>query len=227
MCFAAAAPIVYLSSLDLSQLTTGWGKPRADKSVDGNPLSIAGRKFDHGVGTHSVSNFRLDLATNATSFTAVVGVDDDVGARGWVEFTVIGDAKTLCRNGLRKGGDAPVPLQVSMASVRVLHLRVTDGGDGVSYDHADRADAWILCHENAALPMPLPLVKTITVSTRNLTLNFEIGEGDRLYQKPLGTSHHRRQCTDEAYSTSSGPPTTPTRSSAWRCNGITPVSSPP
>ncbi len=37
-----AAETIWLSSLDPSRMTAGWGKPRMDKSIEGKPMSIAG-----------------------------------------------------------------------------------------------------------------------------------------------------------------------------------------
>ena len=51
------AETLRLSSLDLSMMTTGWGQPHANRSIDGNPLSIAGKQYEHGVGTHAASRF--------------------------------------------------------------------------------------------------------------------------------------------------------------------------
>ena len=39
---ASEPETVYLSSLDLSPITQGWGQPQADKAVTGKPLSIGG-----------------------------------------------------------------------------------------------------------------------------------------------------------------------------------------
>ena len=58
---AAEPETVWLSSLDLSQIVQGWGQPQADKAVTGKPLSIGGKKFERGLGTHTDSVVRLDL----------------------------------------------------------------------------------------------------------------------------------------------------------------------
>src|SRR5579862_5704647 len=55
------AKTVWLSSLDLKQMTTGWGDPHADREINGNPLKIGGATFDHGVGTHAISKMRVNL----------------------------------------------------------------------------------------------------------------------------------------------------------------------
>ena len=45
-----AAETVPLSSLDLSKMSAGWGKPVANRSVQDKPMSIAGRTFRTGRG---------------------------------------------------------------------------------------------------------------------------------------------------------------------------------
>ena len=49
----AASDVVWLSSLDLGKIEQGWGKALADRAVTGKPLSLAGKKFEKGVGTHA------------------------------------------------------------------------------------------------------------------------------------------------------------------------------
>src|SRR3990172_7795054 len=78
---------VWLSSLDISKMQQGWGQPQADKSVTGKPISIAGRVFERGVGTHAVSKLWIKLQGGSSTFTASVGVDDSVRAKpGSAEF---------------------------------------------------------------------------------------------------------------------------------------------
>src|SRR4030095_8362076 len=52
---------VRLDTLDLKQVAQGWGSPQKNKSVDKKPISLAGREFEHGFGTHAGSRPALDL----------------------------------------------------------------------------------------------------------------------------------------------------------------------
>src|ERR1700722_20586790 len=85
-CFthSALGESVWLSSLNLSQMTTGWSVAKVNRGITGTPLSIHGQKFDDGVGTHATSKFRVKLDGQAKSFTAEVGVDDSAGNQGSV-----------------------------------------------------------------------------------------------------------------------------------------------
>src|ERR1700690_3325432 len=68
-----------LSTLDISQIEQGWGEPQANKSVEGHTLSIGGQTFTNGLGTHAASRFILDVGGRAVSFSAMAGIDDEVG----------------------------------------------------------------------------------------------------------------------------------------------------
>src|ERR1017187_10173499 len=102
---AAEPETVYISSLDLSPIVQGWGQPQADKAVTGKPLSIGGKTFERGLGTHADSLVRLQLKGGSEKFSAFVGVDDAATSdQARISFRVIADGKTLWRtNGMRRG----------------------------------------------------------------------------------------------------------------------------
>lgn len=144
-----------LSSLDLGLMVTGWGKAQAHKSIAGKPLRIGTREFAEGVGTHAESEFNIDLAGRGERFQAMVGVDAAAGSDlSIVEFVVYGDDKELWRSGLCRLSDEPRSCDVPLANVRLLKLVVTDGGNGITFDHADWCDAYIT-HSGAA-PKAIP-----------------------------------------------------------------------
>ena len=132
---------IRLDTLDLRQVAQGWGLPQKDRSVDKHPLSIGGRKFDHGFGTHADSKLTLDFDGGAGTFSAFVGVDDEVKEKGTVRFSIVGDKKTLWESGVMKGGDAAKEVKVALDGIKRLSLVVDDAGDGSDSDHADWADA--------------------------------------------------------------------------------------
>lgn len=134
---------VPLEDLDLKLMTTGYGKVLSGLSVKEKPLTIGGRVFQTGVGTHAPSEALIDLDGKATHFSAEVGIDSLDNTQGSVEFIVYGDDKELWNSGLCRGGEPPKACEVDLTGIRKLHLEVTDGDDGKSYDHADWAEAAI------------------------------------------------------------------------------------
>ena len=144
---------VWLDDLDLTAMTQGNGVAMKNKSVDGKTLTIGGQTFERGVGTHSVSEIAIQLDGKAVSFTAQVGLDDEIiEHKTSAEFIVIGDGARLWSSGIVKAGDAPKLCSVSLDGVKRLELIVADGGDGPYYDHADWADAKIISKGKKSFP---------------------------------------------------------------------------
>ncbi len=158
LCVSAKAEIVRLAELDVSKMSSGWGKTLVDLSVTGKAISIGGRKFDYGVGTHAESALHLKLDGKVERFTAQVGVDDAAGSRGTVRFLVYGDGKRLFDSGVMKGGQEAKAVDVTLAGIRHAMLMVTSAGDGADFDHANWAQAqFIFAGERpAAVDPPQP-----------------------------------------------------------------------
>ncbi len=139
---ACATETVWISSLDLSPVVQGWGKPQADKSVTGKPLSIAGQTYPRGLGTHADSLVRIDLKGTAERFSALAGVDDAAGNnRASIIFKVVADGKTVWKTGVMKLGEAARPVDLDVHGVKTLLLIADSAGDGTGWDHADWAEA--------------------------------------------------------------------------------------
>lgn len=138
-----SAETVWLDKLDVRSASQGWGEPHRNKSVGGNPLTIGGQVFERGFGTHAESVLNVNLNGDAQSFSASVGVDDEVNKNpaSSVEFIVIGDGKALWTSGVMHAGDAAKTCEVNLSDVKSLTLKVGDAGDGIDFDHADWANA--------------------------------------------------------------------------------------
>ena len=164
-CLASADVVtIWLDELDLSPMKQEVLRPRAKRSFSGEVMSIGGVKFRRGIGSHAKSTLSLDLQGKALRLMASVGVDEGKKTNpGSVEFLVLGDGQTLWKSGILKSGEPAKMVDVSLAGVKRLELRVTDGGDGVDSDHADWADAKILARE--ALPHLYPAGAEATIPT--------------------------------------------------------------
>ncbi len=133
---------VWLSSLDLSKMTTGWGKAQADKSITQQKLSIGGVTYEKGVGSHAPSVMHIKLNKGTTRFTSFVGVDDDTEhPNASVVFKIYADNKAVFNSGVMKASDAPKKVDIDLKGAKRLILIVNAAGDGISYDHADWAMA--------------------------------------------------------------------------------------
>lgn len=137
-----SAQTIWLDELDLSAATQGYGIPVKNKSLDGNTLTIAGQTFERGFATHSVSSLLILLEGKALSFSAKVGIDDEVaGHDAAAVFEIYGDGKKIWSSGLMRLGDSARTCNVQLAGIKKLELAVADGGNGNYYDHANWVDA--------------------------------------------------------------------------------------
>jgi alpha-galactosidase len=154
------AETVPLSSLDLTQMSAGWGRPLADKAVTGKPMTIGKQSFKEGVGTHAESELWIQLDGKAEQFAAKVGVDGAAGSdQASIEFIVLGDGKELYNSGLCKLGEEPRICDVALKGVKLLVLTVTGGDNGMAYDHANWAEAKITYAGEKPQAIPAPVYK--------------------------------------------------------------------
>ncbi|MFE9204255.1 glycoside hydrolase family 97 catalytic domain-containing protein [Micromonospora sp. NPDC007230] len=141
----------YVSDLPFLSESNGWGPVERDKSNgetgagDGQTLSIGGRTYAKGIGTHAPSELTVWLGGACSRLEAEVGIDDEVSQSGSVVFQVLGDGRQLADTGVVRRADGARPLGVDVAGVRMLTLKVTDGGDGRNFDHADWGEARVTC----------------------------------------------------------------------------------
>lgn len=133
----------WIDALDVTKIESGWSSTKSKKSIDGNTLSVGGAKFTRGIGTHAISRFMLKLDKKGIAFKAQVGVDDETGTKGTIQFYVIGDKTVIWESGMMKAGDKAKTVDVALSGMDEVAFLVTDGGDGIDSDHADWCDAKI------------------------------------------------------------------------------------
>ncbi len=138
---AADAWIEDLPTVSASQ---DWGTLRRRTSVEGNPMKLGGKTYEHGLGTHANSEIRYSLGNHYATFEAEVGVDDEKAGAGSVAFQVFADGVKVFDSATMHGGEAAKKVSVSLDAVDELTLVVTDAGDGINSDHADWADARLI-----------------------------------------------------------------------------------
>ncbi|MFI6062902.1 NPCBM/NEW2 domain-containing protein [Streptomyces sp. NPDC051286] len=141
----------YLSDLPQLSASNGWGPVEKDTSNgeseagDGNPLTIGGTVFTKGLGAHADSAVEFYAGSACSAVTAQVGVDDEAGAHGTVAFEIWADGTKVASTGVLTNAMAAQPITADVSGAQVVRLVVTDGGDGINYDHADWADLRIGC----------------------------------------------------------------------------------
>ncbi|WP_199812424.1 NPCBM/NEW2 domain-containing protein [Streptomyces sp. NRRL S-337] len=145
------AGTAYAAELPWLTAANGWGPVERNTSVgesaagDGGPLRIGGTGFTKGLGVHAASDVTFYTGRRCSAFSARVGIDDEVGDRGSAGFEVWADGERVAASGTVTGTDAARTLSAAVAGAETVRLVVTDGGDGIDYDHADWADAKFSC----------------------------------------------------------------------------------
>src|SRR4051794_39029172 len=93
----SAQTTTYLSDRAWTSATNDYGPVELDRSNgedlagDGVPIRLNGTAYTKGLGVHARSELRYALGASCSLFSAVVGIDDEVGANGSVAFQVWSD----------------------------------------------------------------------------------------------------------------------------------------
>ncbi len=133
----------WLDEMQTSLTRCGWQIPQKNLSVGGGALTIAGKTYDRGVGTHAPAEIEISNPAKAGTFYATLGVSDEDGSQGPLEFQVFTDEKLVWKSGEMKKGTPAEEVEISLEGVQVLKI-VVDKGDVYYGDHANLADARIV-----------------------------------------------------------------------------------
>jgi alpha-galactosidase len=140
-----------LSDLPWDGAVNGWGPVERDESVggqgagDGRPLTVNGRVFERGLGTHAPAAVTYHLGGACTRLKAAVGVDDEVTQNATVTFEVWADDGRVFDSGLMTWADDARAIDADVSGATTLRLVVTDYDGSKNSDHADWGDARIVC----------------------------------------------------------------------------------
>ncbi|MEV7981242.1 sigma-70 family RNA polymerase sigma factor [Streptomyces sp. NPDC086519] len=147
---APPAPVVYQ-----------WSELRFDVTGDGTRpemrlgesswvwqrygVTVAGKKYAHGVTVHGRSSVTIDLNRQCTAYDAMAGVDDMTLGLGKVMFAVYADGVRLWRSGVVEGGQAAVPVHVDLTGHRTVRLAVEPQSAFDTVALADWAESRFTC----------------------------------------------------------------------------------
>ena len=107
-------------------------------------MIVAGRKFTRGLGTHANGRLAYELSGGRfKTFRCLVGRDEHSGD-GRIVFQVWLDGKRAFDSGPMTKAIPAKPVELDISSARLLELRTLDGGDGISGDHGNWAEATLV-----------------------------------------------------------------------------------
>lgn len=122
---------------------------------DGRSIRLNDVPYAKGLGAHAPSALEFRTGGACSTFTADVGIDDEVGDAGSVLFQVWGDGEKLFESGVMTGAMAAEEITVDITGRRSMRLQAV-ALDTTADDHADWADARVVCGP-AGLPNEPPV----------------------------------------------------------------------
>jgi lysophospholipase L1-like esterase len=168
----------FLSSLNPSSASNGWGSYERDKSNgeqgtgDGSVINLNNVTYRKGLGVHAASDLTYTFASGAYSeFRSDIGIDEETGGGGSVVFQVYVNGSLKYTSPKMTASSSTISVSVPLpAGSTSLRLVVNDAGDGNGSDHADWANARLI--SGAVTPPPTDTAPTAPSSlTSNITGN--------------------------------------------------------
>lgn len=144
---------IRLSSLEIEKTKCGWENhtPKKDKSIDGNNITIGGKVYESGVGTHGPSQIIIKLNGSVTDFYTVLGVDDEVNEAGNFDYHVYvkaegGATEDVAKGTINRFSNQSVDIHAdNLSGWKYLYLETSNGNDGTNTcDHVDWANAYLV-----------------------------------------------------------------------------------
>lgn len=144
---------IRLSSLEIEKTKCGWENhtPKKDKSIDGNNITIGGKVYESGVGTHGPSQIIIKLNGSVTDFYTVLGVDDEVKEAGNFDYYVYvkaegGATEDVAKGTINRFSNQSVDIHAdNLSGWKYLYLETSNGNDGTNTcDHIDWANAYLV-----------------------------------------------------------------------------------
>lgn len=185
---AEGAEIIPISALEISKIANGQGTVQANKSIDGNPITLNDTIYIKGVGVQTSAKVLVKLNGAVTRFVARLGIDDEVKDEvagheiqyGLCDYRVSlkaenGDLFTVAEGSLRCG-QSPTPLiDADCNGWKYLILEFPEGAGGKNCDHVDIANAYFEYHEQNSTPPAIVTEEEISAA---------LACADRVYTLP-------------------------------------------
>lgn len=137
-----------IGSLESISVSQSWGEPQTGRTVDGQPLKVAGQEFSSGFGVHADSHIKFPTARKYSRFKAQVGLPDEVKDKeASIIFKVLGDGRELWSSGPLRGGEPARAVELDISAVETLTLEAISASTSIDHAHA----CWL---SPALIPLP-------------------------------------------------------------------------
>ena len=132
-----------MSDLSMQAASQDIGVLQRDRNFLGKTISLTGKKYSRGLGTHANSEIVYELDKKYSCFKADIGIDDTEGPNHpeSVVFKVFVDGEKAYESPVMRWDSAPMQIKIDVDDKQELKLIVTDAGDNINNDQAVWADA--------------------------------------------------------------------------------------
>ncbi len=155
---------------------------------NGKPMKLGGANIEQGLYCHAPSHLVVTLPSAAARFEATVGVDSNdqtMPGKGSVVFVVRAGADERFRSPLLREGMTAIPVSVELNGAASLELIVEDGGDGISSDQADWANARVVLEDGKELMLGSLPLRASNPAQASVDEPFSFRYGDRTSRELL------------------------------------------
>jgi alpha-galactosidase len=169
----------HLSTLLTVSSSNGLGPMEIDTSNgveaegDGNLITIGGKVYTRGLGTHAPSRAVFYLGGRCSQLTVDVGIDDEV-SEGEASFSILADGMIVSESGVVTANDAARTLSADLTGANLVEL-VTDSGLAPVGDHADWAQPQINCGGSSVPTSTEQTLYSFETGLEEFTLANEVG----------------------------------------------------
>lgn len=133
-------PPIETSDYHVVRWGQNYGKLRKDASVGGSPLTIAGVRYERGLGTHARAFARLKFRRANTTLQGACGLDDAAAGKGRARFRIQDDDdRVLFDSGELTQGHAAKAFSVTVPENGELFFEVLPVGN-IHFAHANWVD---------------------------------------------------------------------------------------
>lgn len=133
--FNASEGALALNSVKYESHKQEWGKLHTNQSIDGNTMTVTGKKFKNGYGTHASSETIFNIEKKFSTFSMQYGLDDESLCSVGVSIQVLGDGNVLSSTPIFKAGFLGT-LTADVKGIQQLTIKTIPNGS-IDCDHVD------------------------------------------------------------------------------------------
>ena len=124
-----------LNGVKFESHTQAWGSLHTNESIEGNKMTVNGKRFKFGYGTHAASETVFNIEGKFNTYSMQYGLDDESLCSSGVKMQVLGDGKVLAETEFFKAGFLGT-LTADIKDIQKLTIKSIANGS-IDCDHVD------------------------------------------------------------------------------------------